>query len=277
LILLVHRSNWLQSKAFKLANLIMRKGYEMITIEHLPRNSVIFTAVLILIIPLHHLKATTIEYGTNLIENGNAELGDGSNGYVYVDVPGWTRLEGGFTAVSYGTTAFPGSESPGPDDRGNNFFSGGNNYTFSSAFQIIDVSDLAVEIDMGTVNFNLSGYFGGYYDHEDNATLTVLFHDDIGNVLGSAAIGQVSVSDRDTITGLLFRDTQGFLPTETRQIEVLLEMNRVHGSYNDGYTDNLSLVLVPLPSTIILLGTGILAMRRYQRISRIPRHSPVNK
>jgi hypothetical protein len=249
----------------------------MITSEHLPGKSTIFAVVLILLIPLQCLRATTIEFGDNLIENGNAELGNGSNGYEYVDVPGWTRLEGGFTVVSYGTTAFPGPESPGPDDRGNNFFSGGNNIAFSSASQVIDVSDLAVEIDMGTVNFNLSGYFGGYYDHEDNATLTVLFQDDIGNVLGSAAIGQVSVSDRDKITGLLYRDTQGFLPTDTRQIEVLLEMNRVHGAYNDGYTDNLSFVLVPLPSTIILLGTGILAMRRYQRISRRSRHFPANK
>jgi len=255
----------------------MRKGYEMVTIQHLPRNSAIFTVVLILLVPLQYLNATTIEFGTNLIENGNAELGDGSNGYEYVDVPGWTKLEGGFTAVSYGANAFPDTESPGPDDRGNNFFSGGNNYTLSSAYQIIDVSDIASEIDEGTVAFDLSGYFGGYYDHEDNATLTVLFQDDSGDTLGSAAIGQVSVSDRDKTTGLLFQDTQGFLPTDTRQIEVLLEMNRVHGAYNDGYTDNLSFVLVPLPSTIILLGTGILAMRRYQRISRRPRHSPAKK
>ena len=115
------------------------------------------------------------------------------------------------------------------------------------------------------------GWIGGYYDHEDNAALTVLFQDSSGGVLGSATIGQVSVSDRDRVTGLLFQDTQGFLPTDTRQIEVLLEMNRVHGAYNDGYADNLSLVLVPLPSSFILLGTGILAMRRYQRIWRRPR------
>ena len=243
----------------------------MVTFKYLSRNSMILAAVLILLIPLHHVNATVIEFGNNLIENGNAELGDGSNGYEYVDVPGWTGLEGGLTVVSYGANAFPNSESPGPDDGGNNFFAGGNNYPYSSANQIIDVSSFAVEIDQGTVTFDLSGYIGGYYDHEDNAALTVLFQDSSGGVLGSATIGQVSVSDRDRVTGLLFQDTQGFLPTDTRQIEVLLEMNRVHGAYNDGYADNLSLVLVPLPSSFILLGTGILAMRRYQRIWRRPR------
>lgn len=233
----------------------------------------ILAAVLILVVPLHHAQATIIEFGNNLIENGDAELGDGSNGYAYVDVPVWTNLEGGMTVVSYGATLFPNSQSPGPEDRGNNFFSGGNNHVYSSANQIIDVSGLAVEIDQGIVTFDLSGYIGGYHNHEDNATLTALFQDSSGDVLGSATIGQVSVSDRDTVTGLLFQDSQGFLPTETRQIEVVLKMNRVHGAYNDGYADNLSLVLVPLPSTFLLLGMGIVAMRKYQRISRRPQRT----
>ena len=253
----------------------------MVTIKYLSRNSAIFTVMLILLLPLQCLKATTIEFGTNLIENGTAELGVGSTGgYDVLDVPEWDTV-GNFTVVNYGagsgSSKFPDFDSPGPDDRGINFFAGGPGNATSSAVQIIDVSGAAYEIDQGTVGYDLSGYFGGWEGQNDNAVLTVLFQDNNGNVLGSDAIGSISASDRGNDTSLLYRDTQGFLPTDTRQIEVLLVMNRTDGSYNDGYADNLSFVLVPLPSTFILLGTGILAMRRYQRISRRPRHSQVGK
>lgn len=249
----------------------------MIMIKYLSGNYFILAIMLVFLVPLPCLKATPVEFGDNLIRNPDAELGIGSvGGYDIVDVPEWNAV-GNFTVVNYGAPKFLDFDSSGPDDRGINFFSGGPSNIASSAFQIIDVSDAAYEIDQGIVSYNLSGYFGGYDNHEDNATLTAVFQDSNGDVLGSAIIGQVSVSDRDTTTGLLFRDAQGLLPTNTRQVEVLLEMNRIHGAYNDGYADNLSFVLVPLPSTIILLGTGILAMRRYQRLSRRSQHFSINK
>ena len=250
----------------------------MSKVEHLPGNSTIFAFLLTILIPLQFLRATPVEFGDNLIKNPDAELGIGSaGGYDVVDVPEWNTV-GNFTVVNYGAPKFLDFDSSGPDDRGINFFAGGPSNIASSAFQIIDVSDASYEIDQGIVSYNLSGYFGGYYNHEDYTTLTAVFQDGNGDVLDSVIIGQISVSDRDTTTGLLFRDTQGLLPTNTRQIEVLLEMNRLHGAYNDGYADNLSFVLVPLPSTIILLGTGILAMRRYRRISGRPRHfQPTNR
>jgi len=254
----------------------------MSKVEHLPGNSTIFAVLLIILIPLQFLRATPVEFGDNLIKNPDAELGDGSNdGYDVVGVPEWDT-DGNFTVVKYGAVfngvKFPDFDSPGPDDRGNNFFSGGPSNISSSAMQIIDVSEATDEIDLGTVGYDLSGYFGGWEAQNDYATLTIVFQDNNGKFIQSAAIGSITASNRGNDTGLLFQDINGFLPAKTRQIEVLLEMNRVSsGAYNDGFADNLSLVLVPLPSTVILLGTGILVMRRYHHISRRTRHCPTKK
>ena len=260
----------------------------MIMIRHLPGNSAIFAILLTLLIPLQCLRAIPIEFefGVNLIENPNAEDGVGSDNGMQVDVPGWMQ-DDYFTVVEYGTVipsgAFPDFDDPGPADRGKNFFAGGETYLPTSAYQIIDIPPAhIVEIDKGTVGYELSGYLGGYFTKPDQATLIVSFQDSSGGEISSAKIGPVTQLNRFEFsgtwqTGLLLKETQDFVPVDTRQIKVMLTMDKADGGYNDGYADNLSLVLVPLPSTIILLGTGILAMRRYQRISRRTRHSPTKK
>jgi len=172
---------------------------------------------------------------------------------------GWTT-SGNFTVVPYGIGGgFPDLTSPGPTNRGTNFFAGGPSNPFSSAFQLIDVSEGATDIDVGRVDFDLSGYLGGFAGQRDHATFTATFQDAGAATLGSAVIGPVSASDRGNVTSLLSRSTQGTIPVGTRQIEVLLEMTRIDGSYNDGYADNLSLemTVIPLPASIVLLGTGI--------------------
>jgi hypothetical protein len=217
-------------------------------------------------------------FGSNLIRNGDAEQGDGSDsGYDVVAIPDWTRLGGNLTVVSYGAPGFPDSQSPGPGDRGANFFAGGPDSALSLAFQIINVVPYALEIDEGWVSFDMSGYFGGWEDDPDDATLTALFLDSNLEILGSAMIGPVSASDRGNVTGLLSRDTQGAVPKGTRRIKVLLTMIRANGAYNDGYGDNLSLVLVPLPSTFVLFGAGMIGLLRYRRGSRRARRFPDNK
>ena len=255
--------------------------------EHLLRST-IFAVLLTLLVPLQYCKGIPIEFefGINLIENPNAEDGVGSDNGKQVDVPGWIQ-DDYFTVVEYGTViasgAFPDFDDPGPSDRGKNFFAGGETWLPTSAYQIIDISPAnIVEIDEGTVSYELSGYLGGYFTKPDQATLIASFQNSSGGELGSATIGPVTQLDRFEFsgtwqTGLLLRDTQGFVPEGTRQIKITLTMDKADGGYNDGYADNLSLVLVPLPSTIILLGTGVLAMRRYHHISGRARRSPIKK
>ena len=119
----------------------------------------------------------------------------------------------------------------------------------------------AAAIDSGAVTFNLSGFLGGWEDQGDNAVVRATFKDPNGNAikvgefcfdiglreicfdLFSVAIGPVTPGDRGNVTSLLFRSTSGAVPAGTRTIEVAMEMTREDGNDNDGYVDNVSLVL----------------------------------
>ena len=181
-------------------------------------------------------------FGRNLIENPDAEDGAASpNGQGGIPVPGWT-LVGDFTVVAYGTGDWPTPTSPGPKNRGNRFFSGGVGAS-SQAAQTIDVSAAAAQIDAGRVNCELSGFLGDYASQSDNAGLLASFQDANGADIGSAQIGPVSNTDRENVSGLLEQSTVTPVPLQTRRIGLVLTMTRVHGSFNDGYADNLSLVL----------------------------------
>lgn len=180
-------------------------------------------------------------FGGNVIVNGGAEAGPGALGKNIVTVPGW-QTTGAFTALSYGGE-FPNASSPGPADRGNNLFAGGPGKQLSTGLQVIDVAAAAPEIDQNAVAYQLTGYLGGYSIQADHADLTATFKDGNGIVLGSATIGPVTPADRGNRTALVPRSASGILPAGTRGIDVLLRMVRIKGEYNDGYADNLSLVL----------------------------------
>jgi hypothetical protein len=181
--------------------------------------------------------------GRNLIENGDAEAGQGSfDGLTVERVPGWAT-NGNFTVAQYGGEGLPSQTDPGPPDRGSNFFAGGPNNASSSASQLVNVAPVAHLIDSGAVTFNLSGYLGGFFDQDDNAALRVIFERG-GQALGSAQIGPVSAADRGNLTGLLFRSTSGSVPAGTRQVRIVLQMTRApYYFYNDGNADNLGLML----------------------------------
>jgi hypothetical protein len=184
-------------------------------------------------------------FGPNLIVNGNAETGPGSPDGTTLPVPnapGWA-LTGNFTVVQYNAPGgFPLSTDPGPPTRGANYFAGGNNAS-SSAAQTINVAAGAAAIDAGTATYSLSGWLGGFSSQDDNATLTVTFRNAGATAIGSATIGPVTATDRGSATGMLLRNAAGAVPVGTRTIDVVLQLTRVSGTYNDGYADELSLVL----------------------------------
>jgi len=194
------------------------------------------------------LKKST-PFGVNLIYNGDAERSTGAADLaVNRGIAGWRDL-GAMTVIAYGAAeGFPSPDSPGPPDRGRNFFSGGAGDSEMS--QVIDLRDIAEVIDAGDVRFELSACLGGFADQRDLATLTVRFVDERGGELGRAALGPVTVEDRtreiggegEALTGLLPRRTEGALPPATRSIEVILTAETGSGAC-DGYADNISLVL----------------------------------
>jgi hypothetical protein len=205
---------------------------------------IVALAVALAAAPASAASAPTL-FGGNLIVNGDAEAGAASpDGYSVVPIPGWTT-SGPLVVVAYGTDGgYPSSTDPGPTDRGENFFAGGPDNASSSATQLVNVAAAAYLIDSGSVTYDLAGYLGGWTDQGDNAVLRVTFKQG-AIVLASAEIGPVTAADRDDETGLLEQSTSGFVPVGTRQILVTLQMTKdpTVGAYNDGYADNLSLVL----------------------------------
>ncbi len=185
-------------------------------------------------------------FGPNLIVNGNAEAGPGSTDgstFPVPNAPGWTVV-GNFIVNQYNIAGgFPLSTDPGSPTRASNYFAGGNANASSSATQSINVTAGAATIDAGTATYNLSGWLGGFSSQDDQALLTVTFRNAGAASIGSASIGPVTAADRANATGMLLRAAGGAVPVGTRTIDVVLQMTRLSGSYNDGYADDLSLVL----------------------------------
>ncbi|WP_412540128.1 alkaline phosphatase family protein [Longispora sp. K20-0274] len=192
--------------------------------------------------------------GPNLIVNGDGECGNPSaSGYDAVTLPGW-QITGVPTAVSYDAgSGFPSPSTPGPTNRGGQFFSGGavGNSTLS---QTANVASAGGQIDGGGVTYNLSGWLGGYAGETSWTTVYLSFRNGSGTQVGTAQLGPVSASDRGYATKLLQRTTTGAVPAGTRSIGVTVEFageaaRNASNSYNDSYADNLSLTLsAPVPA-----------------------------
>jgi hypothetical protein len=191
-------------------------------------------------------------YGTNLIFNGDAESNSGTNNYATNRGIAWWFDIASTSLGVYGANAnFPSVASPGPPNRGANFFLGGT--TNGSILQRIDVSDIAEDVDSAGVTYALAGWFGGAASQEDWASLTARFLDASGAGLGSTTVGQVTAADRGSVTGLFLRSTNGALPSGTRFVEFTL-IHRVVSGLNDASADNLSFVLTPPPFSITAHG-----------------------
>ncbi len=77
------------------------------------------------------------------------------------------------------------------------------------------------------------------------------FLDATNHLLGYVIIGPVTSTNRNNATALLYRSTTNAVPSGTRIIQVLLIMTRVEGNYNDGYADDISIVLTGEPRLIL--------------------------
>ena len=190
----------------------------------------------------------SVSLAKNLIVNGGAESGSGTTGGDIETIPGWSQGDANkpATVVLYGSGgSFPSVSSIGPANRGDKFFAGGNGNDVSTLNQKIDLTSLATDIDAGRIQITLSGYFGGTASENDRSNLQGLFADGSGSEIRNSSIftqGALAF-DRNNVTGLLFKTSQETIPVNTRSINVVLGMIRANFTYNDGYADNLSLVL----------------------------------
>jgi hypothetical protein len=197
----------------------------------------------------------SVGYGTNLIFNGDAEWSSGTGQYTINRCIAWWFDTSSTTLGVYGANAeFPSAASPGPADRGANFFLGGTTNGWIS--QRIDLAVIAADVDDPGVDYTLAGWFGGKTDQNDSAALTARFLDATGVVLGSNTVGNILASDRLNVTGLMERSANGVLPAGARFVEFTLT-NHITSGRNDASADNLSFVLTPRPDappTILAYG-----------------------
>jgi hypothetical protein len=177
--------------------------------------------------------------GRNLIANPGAEAGKGADADIVVKVPDW-KPTGAFTAAQYAWGADLSATTPGPKNRGKNYFYGGPSSLISTGTQVITVGTGG--ISAGRASYVLSAWLGGYSDQGDNAKLIVTFETPAGTALKTITLGPVTAAQRHDVSELLFRQRTGKVPAATEKIKVELSMTLKTGGDNDGLADNLSLV-----------------------------------
>ncbi|HML75267.1 MAG TPA: FecR family protein [Anaerohalosphaeraceae bacterium] len=129
---------------------------------------------------------------------------------------------------------------PVPPDKGNCFFVG---HEDSVITQEINVAELLYKINRREIGYELSGWIGGWLNHEDALEITALFYDYSNELIGSAAIGPVTAEQRNNQTGFVERSDKGIIPPGTLRIIVRLTATKRDGDSADAYADNLKFVL----------------------------------
>ena len=179
----------------------------------------------------------------NLLPYGDAEGLPGTDGTSASALPEWT-VSGELSVVKWGAAGgFPAAADYGPEIRGLNLFAGGPDSAQTTATTLIDLPFSPETIDAGLCTAYLSGWLGGFGTQDDAVSLKLSFLDASGGTNGEMVIGPVLAQDRTNLTALLFRGATNAVPTGARKVSAVLEFTRASGAYNDGYADDLSLIV----------------------------------
>jgi len=177
-----------------------------------------------------------------LVVNGDAEQ---------VPTVGWT---GPLSRATHGVGGYPAAVIVNNKGLTGRTFAGGAGMFFgsggvSTATQIISLGASAPAIDNGEVDALLSAYIGGYSTQADNAQVTYTFRDSESTPLSTVTFGPVLVGDRAGVSGFVPFAAKQRLAVGTRDVVVTMRMARSIAPVNDGYVDNVSLVLdAPSPT-----------------------------
>lgn len=183
------------------------------------------------------------QVSANLIVNPGAEIIFGPD--PEQDIPYWDILLSAPRIFFYDDQeGNPSPSGPGPDDRGLHLFAGGPSNTLSQIRQLISV-DPAWEqpINEGRVNCRFSAFLGGYLEQPDRAGASLTFLDSDFRTLGELGLPAVTSRDREGATGLFPVQTTDDVPAGTAYFQVDVTFEGADFAYNDGYADNLELIL----------------------------------
>lgn len=182
----------------------------------------------------------------NLVKNPGAETGSGGNGAA-VAVASWGKI-GPATAVDYGAAGFPTAGTPGPANRGRQFFAGGpadTDFSSRTLLQSISLGNWAAKIAAGNVDFQAGAWLGGKGSIADNAMVQINFKNAAGVFVGNTiTLGPVTKAQRGNVTKLLSRSATGSVPASARSVLVQVIFIDTNGGYVDGYADNITLKLL---------------------------------
>ena len=110
--------------------------------------------------------------------------------------------------------------------------------------QTINLTPYSINIDNQRVNLSLSAWMGGYDNQNDEASVQLYFlSENFQQINQPIEIGPITMADRSSITSLLFRQTSLIIPSGTRFISIMTLAQRYGGTNNDGYIDNISVIL----------------------------------
>ena len=197
---------------------------------------------------------------TNLVDNPSAETFSGNpdydnplsscsdlSGSAPILTSGWTTTQNGFRVVSYGHCDFPTTTdvSPAPGSnppQGSVMFSGPltDAAVPARAYQEIDVSACASDIDAGLVDFDFRAYLGGNPATATSAAAYALFYASLpvipgpgtplppGGTLGASTLGPLDSTSLAS-TQLVQSIATGTLPVSTRFVRIALEITTPSG------------------------------------------------
>ncbi len=193
--------------------------------------------------------------GRNLVVNGDFEMDE--PGEVVRRVPpifsdititGWDDRNRAMTIAydqpdSGGDFPKPGRDAV-PTNHGRCFFMSAERESTTS--QSIDLSALRGQIDARQIDFELSGWIGGYGDQDDTLTIRAVALNDRGEETPFAQLGPIHSRDRNNESGFWKRSKEGELPVGTRRVRIDLVAKSFDTSTTnvpDAYADNVSLTL----------------------------------
>jgi hypothetical protein len=186
--------------------------------------------------------AEPLQRSENLVANPGAETVVGET-----EIPGWGVIEGMATPRIFFYDDNPDNPSPtgpGPQERGFHLFAGGADGELSGMRQFIELDGSMLEASLqNRLKFSFGAFLGGKLLEQEHASVSLTFLDPNEQVLERIELPAITEREREGQTGLFPVAMSDYVPAGTRLILVEVIFRGFEGGFNDGYVDNLELVL----------------------------------
>lgn len=212
-------------------------------------------------------------HGDTTVTSSNTEIGYSINTQAYAGAysQAASQTYSGSKLTTYYGNVTSGDQLKGTGNLlGTNYlYAGGNgkySMTQSQTISLAGNSSLITFINSGNAGYTSEGWFGGYgpgSSQGDYGQLNISFFSSIdgtGTAISSTMVGQTA---GNTDKNMHFYSESGFVPVGTQSIIFVANYVKTYGD-NDAAMDNLAFVIVPEPSSsLLLLGScALLAFKR---------------